>query len=449
MSVFPFQSYALPSALIAALTKHGYVHATPVQQQVIPRILKGESLIARFETGSGKTHAFLIPLLAKIKQGYGLQAIVFSPTRELANQTYLFCQQLIKDFMPSLKVTLMTGGYDKQKDMQKLSPLPEILITTPGRLPEILKTIPNYDFKIVHTIVLDEADMLMDESFVEEMTGFLAMTQRPQVLVFSASIDPSLLALLKDYIRPDSVIEQPLDAINPQRVKHHLIDIKHSDVITSLVEYLSVIQPYLVIIFSSRIARVNEIYQGLIDQGLSVALLHGDLPQRERKSVLKRIKEGAFSIVVASDIASRGIDIADVSDVISIDLPKDLTYYFHRAGRTGRFDKLGHSHVFYNAYEDKMIATLTEKGVKFDYAVFKNKILKAVTSFEREKHAIHKEDLQLKKDIKVAIQKYQSHTVKPGYKKKVQLAIEKVKRRYKRKAINEKIKKRLYGGKND
>ena len=141
MSTLPFASYALPSQLVTSLTKFGYLYATDVQQLVIPKALKGESLIARFETGSGKTHAFLIPIIARIIQGGGLQAIIFSPTRELANQTHAFCTQLIKDAYPLVKVSLLTGGYDKQKDVEKLSPLPEIIVTTPGRLPELLKMI--------------------------------------------------------------------------------------------------------------------------------------------------------------------------------------------------------------------------------------------------------------------------------------------------------------------
>jgi ATP-dependent RNA helicase CshB len=447
MSTLPFASYALPSELVASLAKFGYLYATDVQQLVIPRALKGDSLIARFETGSGKTHAFLIPLIATIKQGQGLQAIIFSPTRELANQTHAFCTQITKDFNPLLKTSLLTGGYDKQKDIEKLNPLPEILVTTPGRLPEILKSIPNYDFKMVKKIILDEADMLLDDSFVSMMTSFLTMVQNPQIMVFSASISPTLLSLLKDYIRPDAVIEQPLHAINPNRVQHHLIDIKHLDTANALSAFIKHLQPYLVIVFASTVDRVVALHDALKAQGHDVALLHGSLTQRERKQIVKRIKEGEFSIVVASDIASRGIDIDHVSDVISVDLPKDLTYYFHRAGRTGRFDKLGHSYVFYNSYEDTMIKTLLAKGVVFDYAVFKGGELKPVASFDRQKQFIHKEDVTLKRDIKVAIQKYSSHQVKPGYKKKVKLAIDKVRRKHKRKAINDKIKKRIYGDK--
>lgn len=447
MSTLPFASYALPPQLVTSLTKFGYLYATDVQQLVIPKALKGESLIARFETGSGKTHAFLIPIIAKIVQGKGLQTIIFSPTRELANQTHAFCTQLMKDVNPLVKVTLLTGGYDKQKDVEKLNPLPEIIVTTPGRLPELLKIIPNYDFKVVKTIVLDEADMLLDDSFVAMMTDFLAMVQQPQIMVFSASITPTLLALLKEYIRPDSVFEQPLHAINPKRVQHHLIDIKHLDTANALSAFIKHLQPYLALVFASTIDRVVHLHDALKAQGHLVALLHGSLTQRERKQIVKRIKDGEFSVVIASDIASRGIDIDHVSDVISVDLPKDLTYYFHRAGRTGRFDKLGHSYVFYNSYEDVMIKTLLAKGVVFDYAVFKGGELKPVASFDRQRLFIHKEDVTLKRDIKQAIQKYQTHEVKPGYKKKLKLAIEKVKKKYRRKAINEKIKKRLYGDK--
>jgi ATP-dependent RNA helicase CshB len=441
----PFASFALRQPLLTGLASLGYTHASLVQEHTIPRALRGESLIVRYQTGSGKTHAFLIPIFAKINPDLGLQTLIVSPTRELANQTFQFAKQLNASLGEPLKITVLTGGFDKGHDQDRLSALPQILCVTPGRFEAIASRLGKAELANIKTIVLDEADMLMDTTFLEATSQILARIDTPQLLVFSASMATPLLNRLAAYFRPDSVIEPKEKTINPHQVKHQLIDIKHQDPIQAIVDYITIVKPYFLMVFASKIARVISIAENLRNRGIKLAVIHGDLQARERRHLLKRIQDGEFAVVIASDIASRGMDLPHVSDVLSVDLPGDLDYYFHRAGRAGRFDQTGTSSVFYNSHEENSLQRLKDRGIHFDLVALKDGAIRPMKHLNRSK-LFRKEDEALSRDIKIAIQKYRSHEVKPGYKKKVKLAVEKVKKQYKRKAIKKKIRDRLFGG---
>jgi ATP-dependent RNA helicase CshB len=441
----PFTSYALSGPLLAALTTLGYTHTTPVQAATLPRAMQGESLIVRYQTGSGKTHAFLIPIFSALKPHGGLQTIVVSPTRELAMQSFLFAKTLNDALGNPFKIVVLQGGFDKQRDGEKLNAEPDLLFITPGRMVDIDRFIKKDSLAKIKKIVLDEADMLMDPSFIESTLTVLSLLSQPQILVFSASMAAPLLNRLAKYFRPDSIIEPKEKTINPTGVRHALIDIKHQDPIQAIIDFIDITKPYFLLVFASRVQRVVSLATSLLSRNLKVASLHGELQARERRHLLKRIQDGEFQIVIASDIASRGMDLPNVSDVLSVDLPQDLDYYFHRAGRAGRFKNDGQSYVLYNSHEEDSLARLKQRGVHFQLLALKNKQLLPVKHLTRGK-IFKKEDEALSRDIKIAIQKYSSHEVKPGYKKKVKLAVEKVRSQYKRKAIKKKIRERLFGG---
>ena len=441
----PFTSYALSGPLLAALTTLGYTHTTPVQAATLPRAMQGESLIVRYQTGSGKTHAFLIPIFSALKPHGGLQTIVVSPTRELAMQSFLFAKTLNDALGNPFKIVVLQGGFDKQRDGEKLNAEPDLLFITPGRMMDIDRFIKKDSLAKIKKIVLDEADMLMDPSFIESTLTVLSLLSQPQILVFSASMAAPLLNRVAKYFRPDSIIEPKEKTINPTGVRHALIDIKHQDPIQAIIDFIDITKPYFLLVFASRVQRVVSLATSLLSRNLKVASLHGELQARERRHLLKRIQEGEFQIVIDSDIASRGMDLPNVSDVLSVDLPQDLDYYFHRAGRAGRFKNDGQSYVLYNSHEEDSLARLKQRGVHFQLLALKNKQLLPVKHLTRGK-IFKKEDEALSRDIKIAIQKYSSHEVKPGYKKKVKLAVEKVRSQYKRKAIKKKIRERLFGG---
>jgi ATP-dependent RNA helicase CshB len=361
-------------------------------------------------------------------------------------QTYAFAKAMVETMYPWVRLMRLTGGKAMEDDLSQLKQQPHVVILTPGRLTSVLNSMSNASFQQLKTIVLDEADMLLDKTFVMEVDGLLKRTHAQQLLVFSASLSKPLLGMLREYIRPDHIFEPDEKTVNNANVNHILVDTRHQEMLPAFFLLYRHLMPYRMLVFASKVSTIRAFHQGLADQGMDAALLHGDMSFRERKMMLKRIASGEFTLICASDIAARGMDIPDISDVLSLDLPQDLAYYFHRAGRTGRYQSKGTSYVFFTKDHQRSIQTLTEKGVSFTKMALKGEGLKLSSSeriFRRE------ETSEVKRDIKKAIQRYASNHVKPGYKKKVKRAVARVKQKYKRKAIDTIIKKRVYGGKKD
>lgn len=441
-----FKAFNLPSNLINALNKLGYVEPSNVQTAVIPRALKGKSLLAQSATGSGKTHAYLIPILSKLDTNLErLQDIVICPTRELARQTYEFARDFCR-FYPRLKIRLFTSATDVSQNAEGLNIAPHIVVGTPGRLHDILVDQHLLSMNNVRTVVLDEADMLLDMGYFEDISSLFGILNDPQILVFSATLKQNLRDELNRFVNSD--FEYQNEKINTSgTVSHHLVDIKHQSDCEALLSFLKMKQPYLCIVFASTKEKVSATYRFLKAEGFDTIYFSGDLDERNRKKALRAIRENKASIIVSSDLLSRGMDIPDVTDVISLDLPNDLDFYHHRAGRTGRFGKEGDSWVFYDDDSTKLPLQLIEKGVKFDFYSLRNNVLKKdpvgllPKKKLRKKKAFQNEEEQ--KEIKIAKAKHRGKIVKPGYKKKQKLAIEKVKRKYRRKAIQKSVRKEL------
>ncbi|MCR5079606.1 MAG: DEAD/DEAH box helicase [Bacilli bacterium] len=441
-----FKSLALSETMISSLARQGYLSPSPVQERVIPKALKGQSLVCQSETGSGKTHSFLIPIIDSIdfSKNNSLQAIIIAPSRELARQIYTFASAFIADF-PSLKVRLFSSEMEKEQNEEGLSKAPHIVIGTPGRLGEVLDRDYSLDLHEVRTLVLDEADMLMEFGYFDEIDSlFDKLPERKQTMVFSATLNEGLTSKLSRYIS-SSFLYEGKDNKTATRVRHHLVDVKHAPIEDALIRFLKSRPIYLGLIFASKKEGANAAYAALKKAKLNAVLFTGDLEDRERKKTIKSIKENRYQYIVCSDLLARGIDIEDVSDVISLDLPSDSAYYYHRAGRTGRFDKEGDSWVFYNRDSLRRPKELLEAGVPFDYYELRGETLvpDELGLIEKKKFTIKKnwESEEQLKDIKIAKAKSRSKKVKPGYKKKTKEAIERVKGKYRRKAIKEAVKK--------
>ncbi len=434
-----FRNYALSETMINALNKLGYLVPTPIQEVVIPSALKGESLLATSETGSGKTHAFLIPILERMDfNREEVQAIILSPTRELASQTFNFLKEFLP-FYPQLRVRLLASGEEKNRLIGKNRLTPHIVIATPGRLHDLAFSDLSLNIMTAHYIVLDEADMLTEFGFLPLIDDIIIRLSNPAILVFSATIADNFIAFLDRYIKPDRRFLLSQKKKNPTRINHYAVDIKHQDEVSALISLLKIINPYLCLVFASTKTKVDAIYRGLIAHNLNVGILHGDLSSRERKQNMKRILQNEFSIVVCSDMAARGLDLEGVSDIINIDLPKDMTFYFHRAGRTGRYNKGGNCYTFYTQDQLDRVERLLSNGIELQYLSLKNDVLR------QEKRASSKKkrapNPELEKEIRLAVAMTKSKKVKPGYKKKVKVAVEKAKRRHKRKIIQQDIRK--------
>lgn len=436
-----FKQFNLDDKLLLALEKNGYVKLSPVQEKVIPLALKGESLLARSETGSGKTHAFLVPILSRLDvEKNEIQAIIIAPTRELARQIYDFAMEINNDYK-NAKILLLTASRDKERTSQKLAQNPHLIITTPGQLLELGIENSVTTLRTVKTLVLDEADMLMDQGFYPLINEILLHLDNPQIMIFSATIPKTLNKILEQYVGKSHVIEISRPYQTSEGVSHHLIDVRHQNRNEIVEQFIKWRNPYLLLIFASTTKTVDALYKFLSNRGYNVGIIHGDLQKRERKQMIRRIRNNEFQIIVASDIAARGIDIPDISDVLQYDFPNDLTFYFHRAGRTARFDKVGDSFAFYDADSEHIAVKLEELGVNFDYFVYKGGTFKEVDQRPKKQKPKSKSAQELDHKIRMTRSKYKNAKVKPGYKKKIEQEVDKVKRQHKRQIIKEDIKR--------
>lgn len=440
-----FKGFNLAPELVSALHKLGYDNPSPAQATVIPKALEGKSLVCQSETGSGKTHAYLIPLLQKTDFNLPrLQSIIICPSRELARQVYDFASAFSR-FFPKFKARLYSSEAEVSQNQQGNSIAPQMIIGTPGRLKALLVDQYSFDLHGVRSVILDEADMLLEMGYFEDIDPLYSiLPEKCQTMVFSATMNQGLKNQIEKYIGSQFLFEggENKSATN---VRHHLIDIKHVGVKEALIAFLEARRPYFALVFSSKKADVIEAGSFLRANGYDPVVFTGDLDSRERKASLRRIRSGKVPIVLCSDLLARGIDLEDVSDVVSLDLPSDLSYYYHRAGRTARFGKDGDSWVFYNADSLSKPKELLSQGVAFDFYSLKNGALSqdAVGLAEKKKYTKKKpfSDEEIK-EIKKAKAMASSSQVKPGYKKKKKQAIAKVKNKFRRKAIQKSIQKK-------
>lgn len=435
-----FSAFNLKKDVVNCLNQLNYITPTSVQEVVIPKALKGESVVVQSETGTGKTHSFLIPIINNVEYNGKIQALVISPTRELARQTYIFAKQFCKH-LPKLKVKMFVSGEDSKKDLNSFKNEAEIIIATPGKLNYLIEN-SDIDLTNIKTLVLDEADMLMEDSFLSDIDKIIKKLVKPQIEVFSATINKKVEFFLKKYISADYVLTISKGRTS-KTVNHYFINTKHSDLLESVMKFISIKNPFLLLIFTNSKEETKKLYTYLCSQKLKCGILSGDLKSRERRSMLRRINAYDFQIVVCTDIASRGLDINDVTDVLSIGLPNNLEYYYHRAGRTGRNYKEGNSFVFYDSDHVELPLKLIDNGLTPAFLKFKDYELVEDAPIIRPKKVFKRKDVELNREIQKVKHEATSKKVKPNYKKKVSLAIDKVKKRHKREIIKKDIRRQM------
>lgn len=437
-----FSALNIDKELVEILEKNGYVNTTPIQQEVVPKALKGENIVAKSETGSGKTHAFLIPIINNIIENDELQAIILTPSRELARQTFKFLNDIISEFTTKkISGKLFVSGEDSNKDLKSFNNGCNILIATPGKLKSLIES-TEFDLTDLKTLVLDEADMLLDSGFFSTIDSIIQKCDKTlQIEVFSATISEGLSNFLKKYISPDYVVTSSENEQTSKTVKHYFINTKHKDTNELLLKFIDQFNPYLLLVFASSKKKAREVYNFLSSKRIKCGILSGELEARERKSMLRRINNDEFRVVVCSDLVSRGLDIQNVSDVLSIELPNNIEYYYHRAGRTGRNFKSGNSFVFYDHDTYNLPAKLISEGLSVTFMKVDGDQFVETTSPVETKKKVKKINTELEREIKKAKAKTMGKKVKPGYKKKVKVAIDKVKRKHKREMIKKDIRR--------
>ncbi len=437
-----FRGLDIPGDLLSVLEENGYTNPSPVQLSVIPSALRGESVLAQSPTGSGKTHAFLIPILARLDRNVAhLQAVIMVPTRELARQVYEFCVPFLKAD-PTLRIRLFSGNNDRQADAEGLAnSQPHVAIGTPGRLLDLFGD-ALLNPKYVKTVVLDEADMLLDLGFFDGAAALVNLFDRPQILVFSATLRENLKSALARFAHADFRYEGG-ESKTAVEVRHHLIDVRHRDRYAAAVQLLRLKNPYFAIVFVNKKEDAGPMMEALGKEKVAAISFTGDLSDRERRKTMRLIRENRYQVIVASDLLSRGIDLPDVDTVVSLGLPNDRDFYYHRAGRTGRYGKDGDSYVFYDTEESNRAQAYIDAGIPFDYLTFKGEALVNDPKGLGVKKKARKQDWgdDERREIAIAKAHHKGKTVKPGYKKKAKEAVEKVKRKYRRKAIKQAVRK--------
>ena len=419
-----FENDQINPAIRQGLKKINFVKPTEVQEKVIPVLMAHKNAVVQAVTGSGKTHAFLIPVMNEIDENLQYpQAILTTPSRELAQQLYQVARQLRDAAGLNITIAHLAGGSDRERQVDKISAhKPQIVVATPGRLHDFVeKKILPLDY--VKNFVIDEADMTLDMGFLSEIDFVAQRLPKNCVLTaFSATIPVKLANFLRKYMaKPETIIIDNPTVISPT-VKNDLLDIGSKSRKKILYQLLTMGQPYLALIFANTKQTVDELTEFLINQGLKVAKIHGGITERERKRTMREVEAGQYQYVVATDLAARGIDIEGVSLVINYEIPRELEFVIHRIGRTGRNGMSGHAITLIREEEMNQILKLEKMGIHFDFVEIKDNSLIPRTHYHNRK--LRKSTSQgLDNKVRGMVKKAQKKR-KPGYKKKIKRAIQ-------------------------
>jgi ATP-dependent RNA helicase DeaD len=347
-----FTKLGLSPAIMKALTEMGFTQPTPIQQQGIPLLLQGEDLIGQAQTGTGKTAAFGICILEKLAakpaSEHKVRALILAPTRELAVQITGEIQKIGKH-MP-VRTLAVYGGQDIEKQLGPLSSGVDIVVGTPGRL---LDHIERGTLKLgaVEVVVLDEADRMLDMGFIEDIEKILQKTPASrQTLLFSATIPNEILNLGKKYLKSPQEVRVSEDSLSVKNIKQYYVEVSKFDRLNALLILLAQKKPALALIFVRTKHGADRLNEILLDRGFRSLALHGDMSQNKRDRSMEAFRKQHINMLVATDLASRGLDVTDVTHVINFDTTDDPYTYLHRIGRTGRMGKDGEaiSFVFFD-----------------------------------------------------------------------------------------------------
>lgn len=340
-----FKELGVTEQILTALDKMGFEEATPIQEQTIPFAKSGLDVIGQAQTGTGKTAAFGIPMLEKIdKKERKIQGLVVAPTRELAIQVAEEINRL--GHVKRIKALPVYGGQHMERQIRALKDGPQIVVATPGRLLDHMrrKTVRVDSLKI---IVLDEADEMLNMGFIDDIREILkAVPDERQTLLFSATMPKEIREIATTMMNDPKEIKVKATEITVENIDQYFIEVPERNKFDTLTNHLDIHEPTLAIIFGRTKKRVDEIAEGLQVRGFRAEGIHGDLTQSKRMSVLNKFKSGRIEVLVATDVAARGLDISGVTHVYNFDIPQDPESYVHRIGRTGRAGKTGEALSF-------------------------------------------------------------------------------------------------------
>lgn len=341
METVRFDELELDERILRAVEEMGFEAASPIQAKAIPLELTGKDMIGQAQTGTGKTAAFGIPLLMKVSpNSRKTQAIILCPTRELAIQVAEELRRLAK-YMAGVKVLPVYGGQEIVKQIRSLKGGVQIIVGTPGRVMDHMrrKTIRTDE---IETVVLDEADEMLNMGFLEDMETILSqLPEERQTVMFSATMPHAIAEIARKFQKDPEMVQVVKKELTVPKVTQYYYEVKPRNKVEVMCRLLDLYSPKLSVVFCNTKKQVDELVQALQGRGYFAEGLHGDLKQEQRDRVMGSFRNGATEILVATDVAARGIDVDDVEAVFNFDIPQDDEYYVHRIGRTGRAGREG------------------------------------------------------------------------------------------------------------
>ncbi len=356
--VSQFSSLGISGELVQALETLNITEPTPIQKQAIPFALEGKDLIAQAQTGTGKTFAFLLPIIENIDiKSEHVQALIVTPTRELALQITNEVQKLISH-LEDVNVLAVYGGQDVEKQLHKLKKNVQIVIATPGRLLDHLRR-ESIDLSDVSFLVLDEADQMLHIGFLPEVESIIAQTSSArQTMLFSATMSDDVKSLAKKHMKNPQIVQIEKKQGPADKVEQLAIQTTDRGKQGTLIHLIKTQQPFMAVIFCRTKRRVSKLFGILQNEGFLCDELHGDLSQAKRERVMKNFRDAKVQLLVATDVAARGLDVEGVTHVYNYDIPEDSESYIHRIGRTGRAGMDGLAVTLYTADDISLLSDI-------------------------------------------------------------------------------------------
>ncbi|MCL2335675.1 MAG: DEAD/DEAH box helicase [Endomicrobia bacterium] len=367
MQTLKFTELNLSNEILKAVQDMGFEEATPIQTLAIPKMMSGSDIIGQAQTGTGKTAAFGIPILEKIDaKNKNVQAIILCPTRELAIQVAEELKLLSK-YKKGLNIVPVYGGQPINRQMMALSKGAQIIIGTPGRVIDHLER-RTLKLDQASTVVLDEADEMLDMGFRDDIELILkSIPEQRQTVFFSATMPKEFLFLTKKYQKHPETIKVVNEKLTVPLIEQFYFDVREHQKLEALTRCLDMYDPQLSLVFCNTKKRVDEVTASLQARGYSADAIHGDMNQSQRDRVMAKFRSGSIELLIATDVAARGIDVDDVEMVFNFDVPKDDEDYVHRIGRTGRAGKTGKAYSFVagkDIYKLRDIQRYTKANIK-------------------------------------------------------------------------------------
>ncbi|MHA6483687.1 DEAD/DEAH box helicase [Paenibacillus sp. strain BS8-2] len=357
-----FGALGITSELTDLLKENGIASPTPVQRQTIPMLLQNKDVIAQAQTGTGKTLAFALPMLQRVNvTKEQVQALILTPTRELAIQI----TAEIKKLAPVVGANVLAayGGQDVDAQIRKLQRAPHIVVATPGRLIDHMKR-GTINLGKLSMLVLDEADQMLHMGFLPEVESIIVQTPRArQTMLFSATMPDAIRKLASEYMNAPEDVQIRSANVTLDNIRQVVINTSDRGKQDALIHLIEQHRPYLAVIFCRTKVRAKKLNQALQDHGFESDELHGDLTQAKREQVMKRFRDAKLQMLVATDVAARGLDVEGVTHVYNFDVPQDAEIYIHRIGRTGRAGHKGMAITLATPYDGSKLV-LIEKGIQ-------------------------------------------------------------------------------------